>query len=193
MAKSDDWHDSEFVLSHVKDAADWAASMIRSSLYEDMPTFQVLCESPIEAIFVMWWVAVRRFVRATFVPHPQRFMWTLRFQQRVTARGHKYRLDMVIEHDDTARTQRLEGLGFRGGKIAIELDGHEFHERTREQVTLRNKRDRDLAAEGWRVIHFSGSELVRRRHECAWEVLECGAAVFDAGEKYLKERASGAE
>lgn len=193
MARSDEWHNSEFVLSHVRDAADWSSAMIRSHLAEHMPAFQVLCESPIEAIFVMWWVAVRRFVRAVFVPHPQRFMWTARFQVPVTARGNNYRLDIVIEHDDDARTQRLEALGFRGGRIAVELDGHDFHERTKEQVTLRNQRDRDLAAEGWRVLHFSGSEVVNRRYECAWEVLECGAAVFDAAEKYLKDREKVAE
>jgi hypothetical protein len=46
-------------------------------------------------------------------------------------------------------------------KIAVELDGHDFHERTKEQVKLRDRRDRVLQRHGWIVLHISGSELVR--------------------------------
>jgi very-short-patch-repair endonuclease len=56
-------------------------------------------------------------------------------------------------------------------KFAIELDGHEFHEKTRDQVARRNERDRALLLAGWRVIRFSGSEFYRKSYECiegAW-------------------------
>ena len=57
-------------------------------------------------------------------------------------------------------------------KVAIELDGHDFHERTKEQVALRNERDRSAPqADGWTVLHFSGSELVRDPLKCVQSVL----------------------
>jgi hypothetical protein len=42
----------------------------------------------------------------------------------------------------------LRGQGRPIPKIAVELDGHDFHEHTRAQVDLRNHRDRDLASDG---------------------------------------------
>jgi very-short-patch-repair endonuclease len=61
-------------------------------------------------------------------------------------------------------------------KIAVELDGYEFHERTREQVTLRDRRDRVLQRHGWIVLHISGSELVRTNVEALKEVWLCSRA-----------------
>lgn len=50
-----------------------------------------------------------------------------------------------------------------------------WRERTKEQVTRRNQRDRDLALLGWRVIHFSGSEFFRAPLNCieqAWWIAD---------------------
>lgn len=55
--------------------------------------------------------------------------------------------------------------------IAVEIDGHDFHERTKDQVTYRNRRDRDLQAAGWHVLHFSGGEVVTRPDRCVAEAL----------------------
>lgn len=54
--------------------------------------------------------------------------------------------------------------------IAIEVDGHDFHERTKEQAQRDKKRDRDLQALGWRVMRFTGSEVFRDAAACAREV-----------------------
>jgi len=51
-------------------------------------------------------------------------------------------------------------------------DGHAFHERTTEQVTDRNRRDRDLHAAGWRLLPFSGSEVVNDPARCVVEVYD---------------------
>ena len=54
--------------------------------------------------------------------------------------------------------------------LAVEIDGHTFHEKTLEQVTRRNRRDRDVQIAGYTVMHFSYSELVRDPMACAAEV-----------------------
>lgn len=44
-------------------------------------------------------------------------------------------------------------------KIAIECDGHEFHEKTKKQVIRDKQRDRWLNKNGYIVFRYSGSEI----------------------------------
>lgn len=107
-------------------------------------------ESPIEAVFWIWWQAVA-------AANNEEAMAILAPQYHVSIPGGTYRLDAAVPET----------------KIAIELDGHEFHERTKEQVAYRNRRDRDLQAAGWTVLHFSGSELLRNPIAAVREVFRC--------------------
>lgn len=59
----------------------------------------------------------------------------------------------------------------RDKKIAVEIDGHAFHERTQEQAFRDKSRDRILQAEGWLVFRFTGSEAHRDPDRCVKEVL----------------------
>ncbi|MBV2144218.1 DUF559 domain-containing protein [Falsochrobactrum sp. TDYN1] len=52
-------------------------------------------------------------------------------------------------------------------KLVIECDGHEYHERTKEQASKDRSRDRDLTNLGFDVFRFTGSELWRDPWECA--------------------------
>ena len=54
--------------------------------------------------------------------------------------------------------------------VAVECDGHEFHERTKEQAARDKARDRDLARMGIHVMRFTGSEVHRNPAACAREV-----------------------
>lgn len=54
--------------------------------------------------------------------------------------------------------------------IAIECDGHDFHERTKEQASKDKKRDRDFAKAGIIVLRFTGSDIFSRLDECADEI-----------------------
>lgn len=106
-------------------------------------------ESPIEAVFLAWWYALR-----PLYPHPQLVIVP---QVDVHAGGSHYRLDFIISPPAL--------------KIAVETDGHAFHERTREQVDYRNRRDRALQSSGWRVFHFSGRELLTNPAGCVVNVV----------------------
>lgn len=55
-------------------------------------------------------------------------------------------------------------------RVAVECDGHDFHERTKEQAAHDKQRDRRLAAAGWPVLRFAGSEIAANALSCAAEV-----------------------
>jgi REase_MTES_1575 len=71
-----------------------------------------------------------------------------------------YRLDFALQRGDT--------------NIAIELDGHDFHERTKQQAMRDKSRDRKLTELGWRVLRFTGSEVWKSPVDVAqetWRIL----------------------
>jgi very-short-patch-repair endonuclease len=84
-------------------------------------------------------------------------------QLEVSILGQVFRLDRAYVGDKV--------------KIAVELDGHAFHERTRDQVARRNTRDLALAADGWLVIHLSWDQVNLDPIESARAVRE---AIIDA-------------
>jgi very-short-patch-repair endonuclease len=57
-------------------------------------------------------------------------------------------------------------------RVVVELDGHEFHEKTKGQAAHDRKRDRFFVAQGLPVLRFTGSEIVKSPSNCAREVLE---------------------
>jgi very-short-patch-repair endonuclease len=55
--------------------------------------------------------------------------------------------------------------------VIVECDGHDFHDRTKDQVARDKKRDRTIQAAGYPVLRFTGSELHNDPQACADEVL----------------------
>ena len=54
--------------------------------------------------------------------------------------------------------------------IFIECDGHEFHERTKEQAERDRARDRAVQAAGIPILRFTGREIVRDSAACILEI-----------------------
>lgn len=63
--------------------------------------------------------------------------------------------------------------------LAIECDGHDFHERTKEQAARDKSRDRALTALDVRVIRFTGAEIWHRTAECSEEVRSIMGGILD--------------
>lgn len=55
-------------------------------------------------------------------------------------------------------------------EVGIEIDGHDYHERTKQQAQHDKSRDRYLLATGLPVIRFTGSEVYTNAIHCAREV-----------------------
>jgi hypothetical protein len=137
--------------------------------------------SPLEAGFEIWWAAHQMAENLTWNFH--QIQLELDPQHPVTCGDETYRLDFRIVPD---KNDPHVGLLAQGRldvplpRIGVELDGHEFHEKTKEQVTYRNQRDRALQQAGWTILHFSGSEFVRRPLRCVEEAArQAGALYFD--------------
>lgn len=130
------------------------------------------CESPLEVVFLVWWEATIRSA-GDITP-----LYNAVSQYEVRVDQATYRLDFAIGYHDRY-FMRWHDRRHGAARIAVELDGHEFHERTREQVEDRNRRDRTLASNGWEVLHFAGRELLRDPERVVLEVLRRAADIFD--------------
>ena len=91
----------------------------------------------------------------------------------------KYRVDFFIEADMCHFTDVTLPNGTKEQKevnnrltMVVECDGHDFHERTKEQAARDKKRDRILQSLGYKVFHFTGSEIFNGSIQCAEEILK---------------------
>lgn len=57
--------------------------------------------------------------------------------------------------------------------IVIECDGHDYHERTKEQAQRDRSRDRYFTKQAVPVLRFTGSELWRSAERCLEEAIAC--------------------
>ncbi len=73
----------------------------------------------------------------------------------------KYIADFYIEQDLEA------GIKF---KLIVECDGHDFHEKTKEQSQRDKERDRNFILAGIHVMRFTGMEIYKNPLKCAEEI-----------------------
>lgn len=71
------------------------------------------------------------------------------------AKVGKYRADFLID------AHKL---------VVVECDGHDFHERTKDQAAHDRSRDRWLTENGYIVLRFTGSEIWKDSISCAQQV-----------------------
>lgn len=74
----------------------------------------------------------------------------------------KYRVDFLINHQHRDESQQ----------IIVELDGHEFHDKNKKQRAYEKARDRYLAQQGYKIFHYTGSEVYSDPYGVAEEVLK---------------------
>lgn len=66
--------------------------------------------------------------------------------------------------------------------VVVELDGHDFHERTKEQARRDRARDRELLRWGIVVVRYTGSEVYGNALRCLEETLEIIDALWTRAE-----------
>lgn len=182
----------------VVEALETAVSLITADLYASLRSqlYWALgaTESPIEGLFFLslTTLAARKGIRVehdqkeykevalVFSPPMSRTARCLRITVQPTIGEH--RVDFLLEY-----TERTEGIGegvqldsdrpalasFSEGSahLIVECDGHDYHERTREQAENDKTRDRTLQSAGYPVFRFTGSRLYREPFASAREVL----------------------
>lgn len=139
------------------------------------------CESPLElrALFPMmkhfmaepsYWIdddlCLQGFVQEF---QPKIYPVVITPQKAICVPDHTYRVDYLVrvystKNDDGLITHPLL-------KVVVEIDGHDWHERTKEQAARDKERDRNLQIEGYRTLRFTGSEVNREVWCVAGETL----------------------
>lgn len=107
------------------------------------------CESPIERLFM---AAI-----------------LLRHMTRLPPEGWKAQVEVGPYRVDFVHTFQM----FKDQKeymVAVELDGHDFHEKTKAQAKRDKQKDRYLMSQGYYVMRFTGSEVWNDPLACVNEV-----------------------
>lgn len=153
--------------------ADFLAE-VQAEADERIELFQqgyALCESPIEQqLFVQWLQCFGQRLEQTLsddLAHThtcyglsifwnRQDIWLTLYPQHPTIlNGHNYRVDFLVEAHSLNPCKGTKPLC----SIVVELDGHDFHERTKEQATRDKRRDREFVQGGFTVLRFTGSEI----------------------------------
>jgi very-short-patch-repair endonuclease len=125
------------------------------------------CESPIEQIFA--YHLCKYFYVINDLSDFQDIKIELNAQEPIEINKQKYRVDFL--------------LIFNEGKIVIECDGHDYHEKTKQQAQRDKSRDRNLQKEGYIVLRFTGSEIYKDPIGCVNEVVEVCRRFWNVEEK----------
>lgn len=155
----------------------------------------ILCESPIEARFLLGLICSCAFHNLTvaiandeeddvYVGRGSGWQeWTLRVYPQFQIKDYRvdFALSSVFENPDITVARMVgkpDPLGplVVENRLVVECDGHNFHERTPEQAARDKSRDRDLLNLGYPVMRFTGSEIVSGPLKCASHVMDW---VFD--------------
>lgn len=87
------------------------------------------------------------------------------FPQRKIKLAKEYRVDFLI----ICKPNPTKPLTL---KVVVECDGHDYHERTKDQAKRDKQRDRDFTQNGFTVFRFTGSEIHNDALKCALEVIK---------------------
>lgn len=90
----------------------------------------------------------------------------------------EYRVDFLLTMNITApRFEMVEGESRATGEntvtkqMILECDGHDYHERTKEQAKNDRTRDRTLQQLGYLVFRYTGSEIWEDVFKCAQDAV----------------------
>lgn len=122
------------------------------------------CKSPIEQLFYYAYSIVDFDNEGN--DYPSFFLMP---QEEIQTQGGRYYADFVFDSNYLKEDGNVPEHPL---KLVIECDGHEFHEKTKEQVRRGNERDYNLKVAGYDILHFSGSQIHNEPIECAKKVYE---------------------
>lgn len=78
----------------------------------------------------------------------------------------------------------LATASFSDIMVVIECDGHDFHEKTKEQAKHDKERDRWLTSQGYKILRYTGSEIYNDFDKIEKELsklldVPCGISLFE--------------
>lgn len=140
------------------------------------------CESPVEKILVAdiatcFGLRVRtKPTRSLYGPAPNThpdldgiFSITVEIQKPIHTMNSSYRADIYAY---LTRYWHRHQRQPEWGKLVIEVDGHDYHDRTKEQASRDRKRDREMKLADYEVLRFTGSDVYRDSQQCTSDIEE---------------------
>ena len=99
----------------------------------------------------------------------------------------KYRVDFLLSQNEIGPSETLS-------PVIVELDGHDFHDKDKKQRSYEKERDRYFVKEGYRVLHFTGSDVFTDPYKVSHEAL-ClvGIGSVMGNSEYIKNNPFGIE
>lgn len=103
---------------------------------------------------------------------------------------------LIVARDVVLSSYRLDFAICAGGMrgcawFAVECDGHNFHDRTKQQAAADRSRDRELLVMGVPALRFTGSEIVHYEDRCARDVFAMADAIWAAAYRDLESWREG--
>lgn len=149
------------------------ASRLRDSLTENYSSCCSLviqeiapyCESPIEVLFgatLLLGTAITSFLMPPvyFSPPGKKLSSAATLLLVPQQVWKNYRIDWVLRSIE------------RGTELFIECDGHDFHERTKDQAERDRSRDREVAESRIPLLRFTGREIYRDSSACTFQAFK---------------------
>lgn len=142
---------------------DWQAA-----IYKAVEAMDELCESPIEVMLGSAIVlgallsdGANKAGRPFFVVQSQPLLDLKAAIVVVVPQYHweGYRIDFAVLSE------------YLDQPIFVECDGHDFHERTKEQASRDRSKDRKIQEAGMAILRFTGSEIYRDPGGCSVQVV----------------------
>lgn len=82
------------------------------------------------------------------------------------AKIENYRADFLLTFKSS-----LPGFE-KGRQLVVECDGHNFHDKTKQQASRDKERDREMKKLGYDVFRFTGSDIWNDAFSCAKEAVD---------------------
>ena len=162
------------------------ASVLHSKFEEDRFSQEMFCnclevgmQSPIEHLF---WIAVHALCHANYVDVNCEAKYSKTGELELDAGIYittqakigNYSVDFVLDQIGIMPDHMTT-------KIVVELDGHDFHDKDKKQRAYEKSRDRFLVKKGYKVLHFTGSEVFSDPFKVAHEALDMLSAFCGSG------------
>lgn len=176
-------NDTKINLRAMREGIDAAAAAWIAGMQEDLApeTMHLLdrCESPIEARLL----GALRWSYLGYNPHG---VLSVRGREAFDPQEGESEAGIVylVPQFDLAG-YRIDIMVYAGDRLggwvplAIECDGHDFHDRTKEQAARDRRRDRALNAVGITTARFTGSEIHNDVMACVMDVASIITAKID--------------
>lgn len=157
----------------------WQNLVAEVAAEADMICYQIregelgrMCESPIEVAFLAACILHQGMHGAPFP-----IIGTPSEEQHAAAEASRRPTFFIAPQYQIEQYRADFVIGFAGygtlkqTGVVVECDGHNFHERTKEQAQRDKERDRFLQTKVAKVIRFTGSEIYRKPLACAESAL----------------------